>query len=51
MNMDITHTHTIWESDKFEMPLRIKDDEGNISELRNIDTRKPAARLFRPLTG
>lgn len=51
MGMRFKHTSIIWQSDKFEMPLRVQGEEGNISELRNISTRKPSADLFKPLSG
>ncbi len=51
MGMKITFTHIIWQSDRFEMPLRVQDEEGHITELRNINTGKPAERLFIPVSG
>ncbi len=41
----------VWESDKFEMPLRTMDDDGAIHEMRNIKTGKPAKKYFRPISG
>ncbi len=41
----------VWESDKFEMPLRTMDEDGSVQEMRNIDTAKPAKKLFRPMAG
>ena len=46
MGMKITSTETIWQSDQFDMPLRIQDDKGVIMEYRNIDTQKPSSELF-----
>ncbi len=51
MGMKVTSTQIIWQSDRFEMPLRTRTEEGHISELRNIDTKKPAERVFRPIVG
>jgi len=51
MGMKETSTQIIWQSDRFEMPLRTRSEEGYVSELRNIKTKKPAADLFKPLTG
>lgn len=51
MGMKVSSSQTIWQSDRFDMPLRIQGEEGHISELRNIDIRKPSAKLFRPVTG
>lgn len=41
----------VWESDKFEMPLRTMDGDGVIQEMRNIKTGKPSKKYFRPLSG
>lgn len=41
----------VWESDKFEMPLRTMDEDGSIQEMRNIKTGKPSKKVFRPLKG
>jgi len=41
----------VWESDKFEMPLRTMDEDGAVQEMRNIKTGKPSKKLFQPLTG
>jgi len=51
MGMKVTISQTIWQSDRFEMPLRTLTEEGYVSELRNIVTRKPSANLFEPLSG
>ena len=51
MGMKVTSTQITWQSDRFEMPLRTQTEEGYVSELRNIDTKKPSAKVFHPLTG
>jgi hypothetical protein len=51
MGMKITTSRTIWQSDRFDMPLRTLTEEGHLSELRNIVTKKPQAALFEPLSG
>ncbi len=51
MGMKFKQSSIIWQSDKFEMPLKIQGEKGNVSELRNISTKKPSANLFRPLSG
>lgn len=51
MGMDGTSTDIIWQSDQFDMPLRILNDEGYRTELRRIVAKKPDSKLFRPLTG
>jgi hypothetical protein len=51
MGMKMTSTEIIWQSERFDMPLKILGEEGNTSELKNINTKKPAATLFNPLTG
>jgi hypothetical protein len=33
------------------MPLKVQGEDGNVSELRNISTKKPSADLFKPLSG
>jgi hypothetical protein len=42
---------TIGPSDKFEMPLRSREKEGHITELRNINIKEPPAGLFQPMEG
>ena len=42
---------TVWQSDRFDFPLRTRDDNGNVQEMRHIKTGKPSEKLFRPLTG
>ncbi|MDZ7761502.1 MAG: DUF4412 domain-containing protein [Desulfovermiculus sp.] len=51
MGMNITTTETIWQSDRFEMPLKIRNEDGHISHLQNIVTQTPPSKLFRPMTG
>jgi hypothetical protein len=41
----------VWESDKFDFPLRTQDEDGNIQEMRKIRTGKIPKKTFRPLTG
>ena len=51
MGMNITSTEIIWQSDRFDMPLRTLTEEGHISHLQNIITKTPSSKLFKPLTG
>ena len=51
MGMKHTSTQILWQSDKFEFPLRIRMEEGQIMEFRNIDTGKPSKKLFRRPAG
>ena len=51
MGTKITSTEILWQSDKFEFPLRIQMEKGQIMEFRNIDTGKPSKKLFRRPTG
>ena len=51
MGMKHTSTQILWQSDKFEFPLRIRQEEGQIMEFRNIDTGKPSKKLFRRPAG
>lgn len=37
----------IWESDRFEIPLRTQSPDGHMSEIRNIDKGSPAKNVFR----
>ena len=41
----------VWESNKFDIPLRTMDEDGDIEEMRNIKTEKPSKKLFRPISG
>ena len=51
MGMKHTSTEILWQSDKFEFPLRIQTEDGRIMEFRNIDKGKPSKKLFRRPTG
>ena len=51
MGTNIKTRILVWESDKFEMPLRTMDEDGEIEEMRNIKTGKPSKKLFRPISG
>jgi len=51
MGTKITSTEIVWQSDKFEFPLRIQMEGGQIMEFRNIDKGKPAKKLFRRPVG
>lgn len=41
----------VWESDKFEFPLRTRDEDGAVQEMRHIKIGKPSKKLFKPLSG
>jgi hypothetical protein len=41
-----TSRSVVWQSPKFDMPLRTRSDAGQVTELRNIREEKPAADLF-----
>jgi len=51
MGTKITSTEIVWQSDKFEFPLRIQMEDGQTMEFRNIDKGKPAKKLFRRPVG
>lgn len=51
MGMTVKNTSIVWQSDRFDLPLKSMDEDGNIQELRNIDTKKPSSKVFEPLTG
>lgn len=51
MGRTIKNRLTIWESDKFDMPLRTMDEDGGIQEMREIKTGKPSKKKFKPLSG
>jgi hypothetical protein len=36
----------VWQSPKFDLPLRTRSESGHVTELRNIQEEKPAAALF-----
>jgi hypothetical protein len=46
MGFKQTSRSTVWQSPKFDMPLRTSSDSGHVTELRNIREEKPAAALF-----
>jgi len=46
MGIKNTSTVILWQSDKFEFPLRTQDENGQIVEFRKIKTNKPSAKLF-----
>jgi hypothetical protein len=41
----------VWQSPKFDLPLRTRTDSGQVTELRNIQEQKPAAALFEVPSG
>ena len=41
-----TVTHTVWLSDRLDIPLRVKTYEGIVTELRNIKEGTPDPALF-----
>ena len=47
MGMTMNMKMVTWVSDKFDMPLRTKTEDGTITELRNIKKTKPKAALFK----
>ncbi len=51
MGQNMKFKLVVWESDKFEMPLRTMDEDGDIQEMRNINTDKPSKKLFQPISG
>lgn len=42
---------TVWESDRFEAPLRTMTADGVIHEMRNIKESKPPKKLLKPIAG
>ena len=46
MGFKNTSRSVIWQSPKFDLPLRTRSDSGQVTELRNIREGKPAAALF-----
>ena len=46
MGFKQTSRSVVWQSPKFDMPLRSSSDAGHVTELRNIREEKPAAALF-----
>lgn len=51
MGMVQKSTSVVWVSDRFDLPLRTKDEDGTVMEMRNIKKGKPAASVFKPLAG
>lgn len=46
MGMKQSSTHTVWVSDRLEMPLRTRMEDGSATELKNIVKGTPAAKVF-----
>jgi hypothetical protein len=46
MGFKNTSRSVVWQSPKFDLPLRTRSDSGQITELRNIREEKPAAAVF-----
>lgn len=46
MGIKNTSRSVVWQSPKFDLPLRTRSDSGPVTELRNIQEQKPAAALF-----
>ena len=46
MGFKNTSRSVVWQSPKFDLPLRTRSDSGQITELRNIREEKPAPALF-----
>lgn len=46
MGFKNTSRSVVWQSPKFDLPLRTRSDSGRVTELRNIQEEKPAAALF-----
>lgn len=46
MGHKTTARSVVWQSPKFDMPLRSRSDSGHVTELRNIQEGRPAAALF-----
>ena len=51
MGIKNTSTVILWQSDKFEFPLRIQQEDGHIVEFRNINTGEPSKKIFHRPTG
>jgi hypothetical protein len=41
-----TSRSVVWQSPRFDLPLRTRSDSGQVTELRNIQEQKPASALF-----
>jgi hypothetical protein len=46
MGIKKTSRSILWQSPKFDLPLRTRSDSGHVTELRNIQEERPAAALF-----
>ncbi len=46
MGYKTTSRSVVWQSPKFDLPLRSRSDSGHVTELRNIQEGRPAAALF-----
>ncbi len=46
MGMTMNMNMTTWVSDKFQMPLRTKTEDGTVTELKNINKTKPKSSVF-----
>ena len=46
MGFKNTSRSVVWQSPKFDLPLRTRSDSGQVTELRNIREERPAAALF-----
>ncbi len=46
MGFKSTSRTVVWQSPKFDLPLRTRGEDGHVTELRNIQETKPAAALF-----
>ncbi len=46
MGMKMTDTQTIWVSDKIDVPIRTRSQNGAVTELRNIREGRPPAKVF-----
>jgi hypothetical protein len=51
MGIKNTSRSVVWQSPKFDLPLRTRTDSGQVTELRNIQEQKPAAALFEVPSG
>ncbi len=47
MGIKSTHTMLVWQSDRLEIPLKTKTEDGGITELRNIKKGSPSGKHFR----
>ncbi len=51
MGMTTKSKVIVWESERFEMPLKVQDEKGGMQEMRNINPGSPAKKHFVPLEG